>query len=326
MLRMKTRNFIFDQTACIDIIMMIKTQPSLSLGPTGATLVIAVSAICFGLVPLFVRELQGLGTGPATIALYRYGFSALFLLPFLPRRRQQLSGALLLVGAGGVFSLSLIGYLEALGTAPVAAAGVVYMSYPVFAVLFAWILLRQPLNWRSFTAAGLIVSAAALLLDPSSLSPEVFSALVWAIPAPVAFGFLVVVLSGLAGELNSLERTACGLLGALVGLVPLALQEGQGSLLPASAGEWGLVLAMGLMTALIPQLMFTFACQRVGPVRTAAAGSFELPTMFLVGWWVFGETLGGKEFLSAMLVLAAILVAPSIGARPVQTGRTASPV
>lgn len=302
--------------------MMIRTLSPFHLGSASATLVIAASAISFGLVPMFVRELQGLGTGPATIALYRYGFSALFLLPFLPLQREKRGGALLLMGSGIVFSLSLIGYLEALGTAPVAAAGVVYMSYPVFAALFAWILLRQALGWRSFAAAALVISAAALLLDPSSLSPEVFSALVWAIPAPVAFGFLVVVLSGLAGQLNSLERTACGLTGSIIGLLPLALQEGQGSVLPATTGEWGLVLVMGLVTALIPQLMFTFACQRVGPVRTAAAGSFELPTMFLVGWLVFGENLGTREIVSAALVLTAILVAPSIGAKPGRAGET----
>ena len=282
------------------------------LGTSSATLVIAFSAMCFGLVPLFVRELQGLGAGPATIALYRYGFSALFLLPFLPLARSKRGGALLLIGAGFVFSLSLIGYLEALGTAPVAAAGVVYMTYPVFSALFAFVLLRQTLTWRSFAAAGLVILAAALLLDPASLSPQVFEALVWAIPAPVAFGFLVVVLSGPAGQLNTLERTACGLFGSILGLLPLALQEGQGALLPASAGEWGLVLLMGLLTALIPQLLFTVACQRVGPVRTAAAGCVELPTMFVVGWVVFGESLGIREIGSAFLVLSAILMAPPI--------------
>jgi len=292
------------------------TFPHISLGTSGATLVIAASAACFGLVPIFVRELQGLGAGPATIALYRYGFSVLFLLPFLPFEKRKRGGALLMAGAGLVLGLSLIGHLEAIRVAPVAAAGVVYMSYPVFAALFAWGLLRQALTWRSFASAGLVILAAGLLLDPSSLSPEALQALLWAIPAPIAFGFLIVVLSGLAGELNSLERTACGLSGSVIGLLPLAINEGQGSVLPASTGQWGLIVAMGLGTALVPQILYTIACQKVGPVRTAAAGSFELPTMFLVGWLVFGEAIGLRELLSAALVLSAILIAPSIGAGP----------
>ncbi|MCX2723519.1 DMT family transporter [Roseibium salinum] len=294
--------------------MMISTLPRPALGPTGATLVIAACAACFGLVPLFVRDLQALGAGPATIALYRFGFSALFLLPFVPLERHKRGGALLLAGAGAVLGLSLIGYLEAMTRAPVAAAGVVYMSYPVFAALFAWVLLRQALTWRSFLAAGLVLGAAALLLDPSSLSSEILSALLWAIPAPIAFGFLLVVLSGPAGQLNSLERTVCGLLGSVAGLLPLALQEGQGTVLPSSPEQWGLIVAMGLMTVLIPQVLFTIACQRVGPVRTAAAGSLELPAMFLVGWLVFGEEVGLREAVSALLVLSAILAAPAIRA------------
>jgi drug/metabolite transporter (DMT)-like permease len=285
----------------------------ISLGSTGATLVIAGAAICFGLVPIFVRGLQETGAGPATIALYRYGFSVLFLIPFLPLEKRKRGGALLVMGAGLVLGLSLIGHLEAIRFAPVAAAGVVYMTYPVFAALFAWVLLRQALTWRSFASAGLVVLAAGLLLDPSLLSPEALKALLWAIPAPIAFGFLIVVLSGLAGELNSLERTACGLLGSVAGLLPLALHEGHGSVLPSTAGQWGLVVAMGLGTALIPQILYTMACQKVGAVRAAAAGSFELPAMFLVGWLVFGETIGVREIFSAALVLSAILIAPSIG-------------
>ncbi|MCV0426373.1 MAG: DMT family transporter [Roseibium sp.] len=292
--------------------MSIKSLSNFNLGSSGATLVIATCAIFFGLVPAFVRELQGLGTGPATIALYRYGFSALVLLPFIPLEKNKRGGALLLASAGAVLGLSLIGYLEAITVAPVAAAGVVYMSYPVFASLFAWLLLKQAPTFRSFAAAGLVLGAAALLLDPATLSPAALSALLWAIPAPVAFGFLVVVLSGLAGELNSLERTVCGLLGSLIGLVPVAMYEGQGTLLPASSTEWGWVLLMGVVTALVPQVLFSFACQKVGPARTSAAGSFELPTMFLVGWLIFGESIGFREAMSAAMVLFAILVAPTI--------------
>ncbi|WP_299472211.1 DMT family transporter [uncultured Roseibium sp.] len=290
--------------------------PRVSFSPAVATLTIIAASLCFGLVPVFVRELQDMGTGPATIALYRYGISVLVLLPFVPRARHKRGPALLLGAAGAVFALSMIGYVEAISVAPLAAAGVVYMSYPAFAAFFAWVLLKQALSWRTFAAAGLVIGAAALLLDPASLSPEVFAVLVWAIPTPVAFGFLIVVLSGLARDLSSLERAVSTLIGSILGLLPLALQESGGALLPSTLDGWWLVVLMGLITALIPQLMYTVACQKIGPMRTAAAGSFELPTMFLVGWFVFGEKFGVLEMVCALLVLSAILVAPAPGARP----------
>lgn len=301
--------------------MSVFSLPRFQLSPAVATLTIVVTAICFGLVPVFVREFQGLGTGPATIALYRYGISVVVLLPFLPRERHKWGKALLLAGAGGVVGLSLIGYLEAISMAPLAAAGVVYMSYPAFAALFAWILLRQALTWRTFAAIALVLGAASLLLDPSTLSPQILAALMWAIPAPIAFGFLIVVLSGMSGDLNPLERAVSTLVGAIAGLLPLALYEGGGSILPSSFDELWLIVLMGLVTALVPQIMYTIACQKIGPMRTAAAGSFELPTMFLVGWLVFGETFGLLELVCALLVLSAILVAPAPGASPTQEPR-----
>lgn len=292
------------------------TLPRFNLTPAAATLVIVVTAVGFGLVPVFVRELQGLGTGPATIALYRYVISVLVLLPFLPRERHKRGKALLLAGAGAIVGLSVIGYLEAISQAPLAAVGVVYMSYPAFAALFSLVLLKQALSWRTFAAIGLVLGAAALLLDPATLSPEALAALVWAIPAPIAFGFLIVVLSGMGGDLNPLERAVCTLIGAIAGLLPLALFEGGGSVLPSSFNEVWLIVLMGLVTALIPQIMYTIACQKIGPMRTAAAGSFELPTMFLIGWLVFGEAFGALEIVCAVLVLSAILVAPAPAPTP----------
>ncbi|MET1414528.1 DMT family transporter [Roseibium sp. HPY-6] len=295
--------------------------PRFSFSPAVATLTIIVAALCFGLVPVFVRELQDMGTGAATIALYRYGISVLVLLPFVPRARHKRGPALLLAGAGAVFALSMIGYVEAISVAPLAAAGVVYMSYPAFAAFFAWVLLKQALSWRAFAAVGLVIGAAALLLDPASLSPEVFTALIWAIPTPVAFGFLIVVLSGLASDLSALERAVSTLIGSILGLLPIAIHESGGAILPSTLNGWWLVILMGLITALIPQLMYTIACQKIGPMRTAAAGSFELPTMFLIGWLVFGENFGLLELICAVLVLSAIVVAPAPGAGPARSAR-----
>ena len=65
-----------------------------------ATLLIMFTALCFGLVPLFARELQAAGTDSATIALYRSGASALLLLPWLPVAREKRFEAVLLLVAG----------------------------------------------------------------------------------------------------------------------------------------------------------------------------------------------------------------------------------
>eukprot|EP00752_Nemacystus_decipiens_P000376 g376.t1 len=283
----------------------------LSFGPAAATAVIAFTALCFGLVPLFARELQALGIGSAAIALYRYVFSAAVLLPFLPRAREKRAEALWIGGAGFLMGLGWIAYLEAIERAPVAAAGVIYMSYPLFAVLFAWILCRQRPGARALGAGLLILGAAALVLDPQALGADAAWALLLSLPAPMAFGLIVVVLSAMLRRLTVLERMACGMLGALAGLAPLTLTQ-EAAALPATVDGWLLVAGLGLATALIPQMLYTVAAPRVGPARSAAAGSVELPTMIAVGWLAFGEVAGLREALAAVLVLAAVFLAPAV--------------
>lgn len=284
----------------------------LDFSPAAATALIAVTAVCFGLMPLFARELQDLGLASPAIALYRYVFSAAVLLPFLPRSRAKRGQALAMGAAGLVVGVGWIGYLEAVKVAPVAAAGVVYMSYPLFAVLFAWILAGLKPTRRALAAGGLVLAAAALLLDPRALSAEVVAALAWSLPAPASFGLLIVVLSTMVTGLSPLERMACGMTGAMLGLAPLALSVEPGAILPARAEGWVLVAGLAAVTALLPQLLYTLACPRVGPARSAAARSFELPTMFAVGWLAFGEAIGPRELMAAILVIGAIAVSPAI--------------
>ncbi|MBP5858474.1 DMT family transporter [Marivibrio halodurans] len=285
---------------------------NLSLTPATATAIIVVTAFCFGLVPLFARELQALGLNSPAIALVRYLFSAAVMLPFLPRAREKRGEALMLAGAGLFMGLGWVGYLEAVRHAPVAAAGVVYMSYPLFAVLFAWLLAGQKLGVRALGAGSLVLLAAGLVLDPSTLTDGAVAALLWSLPAPVGFGLIIVVLSALVRRLAVLERMACSMLGALIGLAPLTLSRTSLADIPLGGEALALIAGLGLVTALIPQLLYTIAAPMVGAARSAAAGSVELPTMFAIGWLAFGESIGPREWIAAALVISAVLLSPAV--------------
>lgn len=286
-----------------------------TVGPRLATLMIVSTALCFGLVPLFARELQQSGTGSATIALYRYAISALLLLPFIPLQRDKRAEALLIGVAGFLMGLSWIAYLEAIKVTSIAMAGVIYMSYPLFAMIFAWLMVGQRPTLRSGTAGVMILIAALLALAPASLPVTSISTLLWSLAAPVAFGFIIVVVSACLKKLSTLERMACAMSGAFIGLAPIASVQNAGDFIPAVADQWIWVFGIAIFTAFLPQLLYSYAAPRVGPTRCAVAGCVEMPTMFAVGWLVFGEALSWREVLAAVLILIAILITPVIQAR-----------
>jgi drug/metabolite transporter (DMT)-like permease len=59
------------------------------LGHVGATAVLILTAVCFGLVPLFAKGLMETGTNSSAIAFYRYGFTALIMFPFYDIEQRE---------------------------------------------------------------------------------------------------------------------------------------------------------------------------------------------------------------------------------------------
>ena len=247
-----------------------------------ATGLIALSSICFGAVPLFARYLLDEGLAPEAIAFYRFGLSALIVLPFVHLTRPKLLQALLLFATGLAMGLGWTSYLRAIDVAPLASAGVIYMTYPLFVLVFARVLLGQRLTPKALMAVSLVLGAATIALSPTAPDPAELEALLYSLPAPISFALAVVVLAALTSKLSALERVGCGMAGAVAGLLPAVLSIDSAMLVPGSSGAWALVAGMVIVTAIGPQLLYVLAAPLVGASRSAVAGAIELPMMIAV--------------------------------------------
>jgi drug/metabolite transporter (DMT)-like permease len=159
--------------------------------------------------------------------------------------------------------------------------------------------------------AGLIILAAAVLaMSPGAVGGEATAAMLIALSAPLSFGFAINILTNKLIRIPPLSRIACVTLGAALGLLPLVVALDAEALLPGDGGQWWLIGGIAIATALLPQLIYTVSAPRIGAARTAMAGSVELPTMFLVGWLGFGESIGPMQLIAAGMVLAAIVITP----------------
>lgn len=280
--------------------------------PALATGLIALTSVCFGLVPLFGRVLLDAGLSAEAIALYRFCLALPLALLFLPRRRAALRPVIALAGAGLAGGVGWTAYLHALDQVPVASAGVVYMSYPLFVVVLARLLVGQPVTGRAALGAALVLVGALLVNAPGTLAGAQWLALLASLPAPLGFALIVVLLATVGRGLTTLERWSAIAVGHVVGLLPAAMLAGPGALLPASPAGWAWIAGIALVTATLPQILYTFASRAVSPARAAAAGATELPTMLAIGGLVFGEAIGLREAAGAALVIAAIAVTPAV--------------
>jgi drug/metabolite transporter (DMT)-like permease len=272
---------------------------------------IALAALGFGLVPFFAKSLGDAGMPAPMVAFCRYFVAATALAPFLKLGRAGRTTTAWGILAGAMMALGWISYVEALKTVPVAVIGVLYMTYPVFTLAVAWIWFRDRPAGRSILAAALILGAAALAMSPASVGAGALPIMALSLAAPLSFGIAINILTSKLIHVPPISRIACVSVGAALGLAPLIAALEVKPVLEIAAAHWRLVVGLSLVTALVPQLLYSVYAPRIGAARAAMAGSVELPTMFLIGWFGFGEDIGPTHLVAAGLVLVAIVITPA---------------
>ncbi len=283
------------------------------------------ASICFGLVPYFSRSLTEQGVAPYAVAFYRYIVAALLLLPVLIVHRKEWREITWGLSAGAVMGLGWIGYVTALEKLPASTVGVLYMTYPVFTLVIAWAVFCDAPTRRAVLAAGLIVVAAVIAGSPASVAAEHLPTLLLSLAAPFGFGFGICVLVHKLSRITPLARIASVSLGSVLGLAPLILGAEVRELLPREQSDWLFIVGIGLVTAFVPQLIYTICSPVIGASQTAVVGSIELPTMFAVGYLAFGEAISLPQALACALVLGAIAITRSRKTRTVSTVLAKSP-
>lgn len=277
-----------------------------------ATIMVILSCVAFGTVPFFVKSLTQAGVETEYIPLYRYSVSALVFLPALVRAIDgQFKSILWGLASGSVMGIGWISYVEALKVVPVSTAAVIYMTYPIFTLLIAWVWFKEIPQMRALIACILIVIAAMMTMTDSHLETSHFWALVMSLFAPFCFGLSINILVTKLNDIAPMARVASLSIGALAGLLLLIAPQGFGEMIPATSQGLYLAIGIAVITATIPQLMYATFAPVIGSAKSAIAGSIELPTMFMVGWLAFGETISTIQWFSGLLIIIAISMAPT---------------
>lgn len=277
-----------------------------------ATAGVMFGASCFGTLPLFTRVLTEAGLAAPAIAFWRFALTALVLLPLLRLGTRAARRATAWAIAGGAaMGLGWIGFVHSLTLMSVAEAGVLFMTYPAFAILFAGVFFRVRPRLPSLVATALVVLAAGLAAPAGTLGSGLGPAVAFALLAPAAYGLLLNILSFELETLSPLGAVGAVALGSILALAPLLLGRPWHEIVPADPAVLPWMITFSVMTALLPQLVFVRCAPVIGPVRTAIAGSMELVGMLCVAVLAFGERLTGAQALAAFLIVCAVALGAS---------------
>jgi drug/metabolite transporter, DME family len=287
---------------------------------------ISIAAALWGMDALLRRPLAQ-GTEAATIVFGEHLVLVLLTLPVIPaafvavtRAGPRYVAAAAAIGIGAS-AIATILFTQAFVHGDPVTPVVLQKIQPLFAVVGAWFILgerpRRQYGW--FLLAGLV--GTWLIAFPSPFGIHVDEAL----PALMAIGAAALWAMGtVLGRLLATRlrfqhitalRFAFGLPASAVAVLLV------GAPFTTSGADFGWIAALAIVTGLVALSLYYIGLRRT-PAVIAALAELTFPvTAAAVGYFAFGATLDGSQWLGVAVTTTVVLLLPVSGPRIVTVRR-----
>lgn len=270
-----------------------------------------LSAVIFGLNPLWAQTIYANGGNAMSLAFYRMVFGALLgagLCLLLKRqgiRVDRLNLRKLFICAAGyactpMLLLSSYNYLDS------GMATTVHFVYPVLVILGCAVFYHERISRLKAVCMVLCVLGILLLYAPGGGASLIGIAI--ALFSGVTYAFYTVYLakSGLQ-ELGMLTLMFWLHLFGLVYAGP-AVFLGRSFTADFSLNIWMLVIFFAVCNSGLAVTLFQLGTRYVGPQKTSLFSTFEPLTSVLVGIFVYQEAVTFRTLCGMLCILASVIL------------------
>ena len=276
---------------------------------------VLAAGVAWGVISLFVRALSAAGLGSLQIAFLRLALSALIFFPFLALRdRKKLCIRLrdIWMFAGtGIVSLVCFYTLYFYTTIHSQASVAVVLLYtsPVFVLLLSAALFREKITRRKLLCLGMTVLGCALVSGIFGASYRLTGRVLLAGLGSGFFYALYTIFARLAlRRYDSMTVTAWTFLLGALGSLPLGQPGAAVRTLAASPGLLLPLLGIGIVSTVLPYVLYTWGLQRMDSGRAAILAAVEPLVGAVLGMALSGEPHDPAKLAGILLILAAILL------------------
>lgn len=275
-----------------------------------ATLLIVLSALCFGSISVLTVLVTTAGVPLLTAMAWRYGLAVLFLgaiarprqLRSVPKRRVI---QILVIGGCGQALITYLS-LHALEYIPVGPLAFLFYTYPAWVALLAAIRRTEKLTPVRVIALTLALAGVTIMvglpaekLNPIGVMLALGSALLYSAYLPA----LEHVQEGVPAIIGTFLLVA----GAAIAFVIAAFLKGE-IILSAGSAVWSAILVLALVSTVIAFLTLIKGLAVLGPVRTAIVASVEPFFTAMLGILVLGNQLSTATLVGGILIAGAVFL------------------
>jgi drug/metabolite transporter (DMT)-like permease len=280
---------------------------------------ILVSAAAFGTLGIFARLSYADGAEPLTVLLLRFALAGVVMLALMALRRGPIPRGWTLVGLilmGGVgYVGQSFSYFTAVSLASPGLVALLLYLYPAMVMILAALFLHERLNALTIAVLAVALVGAALTLGPAVASARTQPlGIAFALAAAVIYAIYILVGSRITPRAGALPSSTVIILSAAV--VFGAAVAWRGPTFPASIDGWAAIVAIAVISTVLPIVTFFAGLARVGPTAAATLSTVEPAVTVLLAALILSDPLTPLQLAGGGLILvAAILLALARGPR-----------
>ncbi|NLO46059.1 MAG: EamA family transporter [Clostridiales bacterium] len=272
---------------------------------------VTASAVLFGFLPIWCKQVLLSGVDSGTLVLLRYGFATVMLAILLPifgisfsiTKKQFAAFAAFGLFSGGVTSWFLSqSYLYMFA----GIATMFHFSYPIFVAVLMSVIYKEKLSRKTVAAIIAAVLGMALMADiKGDFSPV---------------GTIFALISGLtlAIYIIAAKKSAFSVLhpmkivfySSLVSTIFLAATQlaGRNINLPSNTSDWVRIVVISLLCTVASHSLLAYGIQKLGATTGAIISMSEPLVSVAAGAVIINEIPSARVQAGCALVLAALVV------------------
>lgn len=282
---------------------------------TLATIYVLLAAALWGTMGLFVRYFSAIGLGSMDIVALRVLVAAVALpavVGILKPDGFRVRWKDLWVFFGtGMLSIAMFTYcyFSTIQATSMGVAAVLLYSAPVIVVLLSAFLFKEKITWVK-AAACLIAFLGCVLVSDLKGGSIPLSALLTGVLSAVGYAlYSIFSRCAMNRHYHSFTIILYTFWFSLFGVLPFAdLPATVEKLNGAGAAAWGIMVLMGVVTAILPYAFYTLGLSALEAGKASVMASLEPVVATLLGLIVFHEIPSPLSFLGIVLVLAGVLL------------------
>lgn len=269
-----------------------------------------ISAVFYGLIPLFIVPVKSAGFSLNVFLFYRFGLSAIALVLILGLKgtsfRVNSKQLIILLSLGLAYSLSTDSLFYAYDLLSPGIASIILFVFPVFVALIMSAF-GEKISTATITALVITTLGILALGSKENLSDINYFGLSVAVLSALFYATYVVIVKQSRMNVSGIKLSFYSLAFSSLYFLLKVIFHREKLIMPATIVMVNLSMIV-IFSTVLTLISLIYAIQYIGPTQTSILSALEPIVAVLISVVMFGERLTVNVSVGIILVLGGVLV------------------